>query len=233
MLVAFSPVLSGQQPASDSSKPGPPDKCHTVAIIGAVRTPGRFELHRNLTLKELIACAGGLVQRAGRAVQIVHMGAAKGCPNATDPNSEWAPPGILEIFTSADVLRGEEKSNPFVHAGDIVVVLELDPVYIISGVLSPQAIFLKETLTLTQAIAIAGGVTHDSKTEKIRIFRRTLGSSARTDITVNLKAIRKRRAEDPVLQPFDIVEVPVKHERHGIPLGPVDPAFSLPLLPIC
>ena len=233
MLTAYSLVLSGQQPPADSSKAGSPDKCHTVAIIGAVRIPGRFEVRRDLTLKELIACAGGLAERAGRAVQIVHGKVPTGCPQSTDASTNLHPHEILELFDLAKVMSGDEKSNPYVEAGNIVVVPELDPVYVTGGVIAPQAIYLKEKLTFTQAIAIAGGVTRDSKTDRIRIIRQTLGSSARTEITVDLKAIRKGRAEDPVLQPFDIIEVPEKQRGQRWPLGPIDPVSSPPLRAVC
>jgi polysaccharide export outer membrane protein len=219
LLIALATGFSGQQPAPDNST-ALPAKCRTVAIIGAVRTPGRFELQRSVRLNELIASAGGVAESAGKVVQLTHMRSAEGCPNS-DVDRTQSPDKILDLFPLVEVLKGEEKSNPYLQAGDIVVVPEMDLVYVIGSVVNPQAIYLKERLTLSQAIARVGGVVRDSRTDKVKIYRQTPGSSNRTQIIVDLKAISKHRAEDPVLEPYDIIEVP-KHggDGHKVP-GPV------------
>jgi protein involved in polysaccharide export with SLBB domain len=61
---------------------------------------------------------------------------------------------------------------------------------------------------VTQAIAMAGGVMPDTKSEKVRIVRQAAGSTAKTEIFIDLKGIDKPLTEDVVLQANDIVDVP-------------------------
>ena len=80
-------------------------------------------------------------------------------------------------------------------------------VYVIGQVVRPQGIPFKQPITVTQAIAMAGGVLPDSGRDRVRIYRNKTEDKTRMVILVDLKAITKRRAEDVFLQPYDIVEV--------------------------
>jgi len=108
----------------------------------------------------------------------------------------------------ADTRRGDEKANPYIQPGDIVTIPVADEVYVTGNVNRPMAILLNEPLTVTQAIAKASGEMENAKVERIRIIRQEPGSSKKTEILVDLKAIKQRRGEDIALQPNDIVEVP-------------------------
>jgi len=63
-------------------------------------------------------------------------------------------------------------------------------------------------VTLSSAIAMAGGLRQDTKKDKIRIVRQDPGSTTKKEIIVDLYAIEKHNAEDPLLQPNDIIDVP-------------------------
>jgi polysaccharide export outer membrane protein len=198
-----------------------------VVIVGAVRTPSRFEFRENVHLNELIACAGGLTDTAGKYLQIVNYGG----PTCSSSGGDVFK---LNIHSLAAVLRRDEESNLAVRGGDIIVVLESEPIYVTGYVVRPQPVSSNGPITLTQAMALAGGVTKYGKTDRIRIYRQAVGASDHTVITVDLKAITKRRAVDFVLQPFDVVDVPGRH--HGDRLlisGPFEPFKELPIRPIC
>lgn len=85
-------------------------------------------------------------------------------------------------------------------------------VYVVGYVIKPQAIPFNPNLTVSQAVAMAGGVTPDGGMERIRVTQH-LTDNKRREIVVDLKAIAKRRAEDILLQPYDIVDVPSKESR--------------------
>jgi protein involved in polysaccharide export with SLBB domain len=72
----------------------------------------------------------------------------------------------------------------------------------------PSSIPLKEKITLSQAVAMAGGTLPDSKSDQVRIIRQKPDGNTKEEIVVDLKAINRRQAADVVLQPNDIVEVP-------------------------
>ena len=92
--------------------------------------------------------------------------------------------------------------------GDIISVPESEKAFVVGNVLKPSTIPLKEPITVSQAIAMAGGLMPDTKSDKVRIIRQLPGSTTKTEIFIDLKGIDKRRAEDVVLQANDIVDVP-------------------------
>ena len=78
----------------------------------------------------------------------------------------------------------------------------------VGNVFAPITIALKEPITLTRAIAMAGGLRQDTKKDKIRVLRQEPGTTIRKEITVDLAAIEKKSSEDLALLPNDIVDVP-------------------------
>jgi polysaccharide export outer membrane protein len=176
-----------------------------VAVIGAVNAPGRFQLQRRVRLLELLTFAGGPAERAGRTIQIIHNAPASICEL---PGSS---PGASETFEVSsykmnDLLQGDVRSNPYVRPGDVVTITEAEQIYVIGNVLKPSTLPLKDKVTVSQAIAMAGGTLPDTQSNRVRIIRQNAGR--KTEMIVDLKAINKQSAEDVVLQANDVVEVP-------------------------
>ncbi|MFN2453654.1 MAG: polysaccharide biosynthesis/export family protein [Pyrinomonadaceae bacterium] len=178
-----------------------------VAVIGAVKSPGRFQLQRRVRLLELLTFVGGPSDLAGRNIQIVHTTGPSICEKPESANVSDDPLLAIALVDLSETMHGIDKSNPFVKPGDIISIPEADQIYIIGNVVKPSPIALKEQITLSQAIAISGGTLPDTKTERIRIVRQTPGSTTKTEIFANLKAINKHQSEDIVLLANDIVEV--------------------------
>ncbi len=181
-----------------------------VAVIGAVNTPGRFQLQKRIRLLDLLSFAGGPAERAGRNVQIVHSGSYRSCETSRPGSSEELG---LSIFKLHDTLAGNARSNPFVRPGDVITVLEVEQIYVLGNVMKPSNFPLRERITLSQAIAMAGGTLPDSANDRVRILRQRPDGLNKEELVVNLKAISKRQAPDVVLQPNDIVEVPTASGR--------------------
>ena len=175
-----------------------------VAVIGAVNDQSRFELQRRVRLLELLTYAKGPSPRAGQTINIVHSNTSPPCKKVDDTDASSA----FSSYKLSDVLQGDPKSNPYLEAGDIVTLPEADQVYVVGNVFSPITIALKEPITLTRAIAMAGGLKQDTKKDKIRILRQEAGTTIRKEITVDLSAIEKKSSEDLALLPNDIVDVP-------------------------
>jgi polysaccharide export outer membrane protein len=184
-----------------------------VAVIGAVNLPGRFQLQRPMRLLELLTFAGGPSERAGARLQVAHSVAASSCEaqvGAQDENAaEEDASDVLSSYRLGETLRGVDQSNPFVRPGDIVNLPEAEQAFIVGNVLRPSTIDLKEPVTVSRAIAMAGGVMPDTKRERVRILRQTQGSTNKQEIFVDIGAIEKRQAQDVVLQADDIVDVPI------------------------
>ena len=180
-----------------------------VSIYGEVRQQQQVDLTRRAYLLELISFAGGETEKAGGAVQVFRTRS----PICTDPSAErnWATNGMdvpSRMYTLASLRQGREEANPEILPGDIIVVQKAAPVYVTGEVIRPGELNIPEGgLPLTQAIAMASGITRDAKTKNVKIFRRKTGSPEPEIIAANYDQIKKGTQKDIMLVPFDIVEV--------------------------
>ncbi len=205
-------------------------------LYGAVKTPQRFQIKRFARLSELLIISGGISDNASGEIQI-YRAPNLNCLSQTgvNPDSEANSADNQEKFARAsqdnssqyinikisDLLAGKKEANPQILSGDIVTVLEAQPIYVIGGVANPKQIAMNSKMTLTRAIASTGGIARDGDEKQISIFRRT-GNQTKI-ITADLEKIKANQAEDVVLQPYDIIEVEQtgREKRKFPPLGNV------------
>jgi polysaccharide export outer membrane protein len=199
-----------------------------VAVIGAVHGAAQFKMQRQVKLLEIISLAGGPTDSAGQTVQIVHAGGGPICKQSGDSGTDSSDSSAFVTYKLLDTLHGLPEANPFVQPGDIVSVPLADQVFVLGNVLKPSAIPMKEPLTVSHAIAIAGGTAPSTKKDKIRILRQLPGSTQKKEIFVDLTAIEKNKAEDVVLLPNDVVDVPISGTKSILRslLGTVVPTIS-------
>ncbi len=171
-----------------------------AAISGAVRNAYRFRINREVRLNELIALSGGITDNTSGTIDIFRPMNA-GC-FVRSPQSNVNERVNIQI---SDLLAGKPEANPIIAAGDIINVLEANPVYVIGGVTNPGQIKFRPGLTLDRAIAISGGVVKKNGTGKAKIYRRSEGKSEIIEADVSRTA-DSDTSEIP-LEPFDIVEI--------------------------
>lgn len=183
-----------------------------VSVYGEVRQPQQVVLTRRAHLLELLSFAGGVTDKSGGMIQIFRTRP----PICTDATVEAAwksstAPGLdvpSQIYSLASLRQGREEANPEIMPGDIIVVPKAAPVYVTGEVVKPGEMDMPEGgLPLTQAIAMASGISREAKTKNIKIYRRKQGAPQPEVIAVNYDLIRKGQEKDPMLEPFDIVVV--------------------------
>ncbi|HVG29172.1 MAG TPA: SLBB domain-containing protein [Pyrinomonadaceae bacterium] len=182
-------------------------------IYGAVRTPAKYDFRRPVRLLELLSNSGGVTEQHSGTIQIMHTEPPlcpelePSAPAAAAVVSEEDPLGIpFTLYKVAEIKTGKPEFNPYVRPGDIIYVAEASPVYVVGNVAQPANLYLREGTTLTRVLAQVGGA-REANEEKIRIYRKK-PDAAQEVITVNFKAIKQGKEPDPVLQAYDIVEVP-------------------------
>jgi polysaccharide export outer membrane protein len=198
-----------------------------VAVIGAVDKPGQFQLQRRVRLLELVSLAGGPTERAGQRILVAHSSEISACSAGLAGNTSG-----FESYDLNNTLKADAASNPYVNSGDIITLPEAQQVFVVGNVFRPSSIPLKERITISQAVAMAGGIMPDAKKNSIRILRQSPGSPTKTEIIVDLNAISKRKAEDVELMANDIVEVPTstgKRILHSLISAVAPGASSLPM----
>lgn len=177
-------------------------------VDGAVRTPTRFSIRREVRLLELIVMSGGFVAGASGGIDIIRPANLSCDQLANGPSPGRDNSSYTRNIKISELLSGKASSNPVVLSGDIVSVSRADPVYVIGAVNNPGAIFITAELTVSRAIATAGGTTKEAGGETVSVFRRV--GTQTSIIEVDLARIKRGEVEDVTLRSFDIIDVPAK-----------------------
>jgi polysaccharide export outer membrane protein len=182
-------------------------RSQSFSVIGAVEKPGSFFLNRRIRLLELLAFAGGPNKEAGSRLIVARTGSFSTCKN--DDSAVASQTGGDDIrealeYSLKDVQN--VRNNIWMEPGDVIWVFEADLIYVTGNVNKPSTVRLKDQITLTQAIAAAEGLKPSTKKDKVRILRQK-PNGEREEFIYDLTAIDKKKVQDPVLQPNDIVAV--------------------------
>ncbi len=168
-----------------------------VAVSGAVKKPDTYEMLGEKTLLEMISLAGGLDQNLGKEIIIFR-------PQADGPQR-------IAIDLDKLVYEADPSLNVPVLPGDIVYVPAVEKVRIfVTGAVKAPNLYevpRSEPVTVLKAVTLAGGTTDRAAQSKVQIIR-TGPDGQRITIAVNLKKVKRGKAEDPVLQKDDLVLVP-------------------------
>jgi polysaccharide export outer membrane protein len=183
-----------------------------AVMLGAVRTAQRFLLQRPVRLNELIGLAGGVTDRASGEIQLYRTDPMI-CRPASAEGGEATyvvddGTAAIRVIKIRDLIGGDPSANPVIRAGDIVTMLESQPVYVTGGVNAPQGVGFHDDLTLSRAVAMAGGLSPDARGGEIRIYRQDPKAGEPGSIDADLDAIRNHKKPDIALRPYDIVAVP-------------------------
>ena len=166
-----------------------------VTILGEVSRPGVYSDPPDRKLYELISEAGGFTQSAARKIAVIRR-------NQPDPIRIDLPRNL------ADDLSG----NIDILPGDTINVPRAPIIYVVGDVARPSGLLVNNgTLTVLQAIALAGGTNHTAKMGGVRIIRKT--PAGMTETHVQLKQMLEAKTPDVTLEADDILFVPVSGGR--------------------
>jgi polysaccharide biosynthesis/export protein len=224
-------------------------KSQPVAVIGSVNQPGRFQLQRRFRLLELLTFAGGPNGNAGSTVHVIRNVEADPCAsNDPTPPAPAPIPIVVDDVKSAaaavaaasagagtaatgdelptlysfklkDVLAGVTEANIYVNPGDVISIPETEQIFVTGLVVKPGPLPMKNKMTLSEAIAMAGGCQLDAARKSIRLIRGEPGSDSRTEKVINLNDIEKQKIDDIALLPNDVIDVPnstMKNIQRGL-----------------
>ena len=151
-----------------------------VQVLGGVNKPGVIYLTGPTTLQEILAKAGGL-SSVGSAQEVL-------IKNDWDGEQKNVDLGRL---------LSEGEGNYQLRGGDVVYVSEGQTVYVAGEVDKPGSVPFQEGLTITEAIAEAGGATPTATLREVYILR----DGER--LQINVKRILKGRIPDVELMRGD------------------------------
>src|SRR5207237_4811947 len=95
------------------------------------------------------------------------------------------------IYSLAAIAQGSNEANPEILPGDIINVPKAAPVYVTGEVMRAGEFDLPAGgLPLTQAIAMANGMSREAKNKNVKIYRKKPGASQPELIIANRNAIK-------------------------------------------
>jgi len=169
-----------------------------VSVLGAVGSPGPYELLGRQTLLQIISQAGGLTQEAGNEIIVMRQ-----LPDGTSTS--------LKISIDDLILKGDATLNIPLQPDDTVII-PIDRtvyIYVFGQVRSPGALEVRKSNipTLIQAIAQAGGFSERASKGGV-LIKRTDENGEEIEIKVNVRNILKGKRKDIQLKENDTVYVP-------------------------
>ena len=185
-----------------------------VWVLGRVNTPGIHVLGGPTTLLDAIAQSGGLATagsgpaaRGGAASAAASSG---GGPETADLARAFVirQGRMLPVDFHKLLREGDVTQNIYLQPDDFIFLpgLRSSEVHVLGAVAYPQSTRISGSLTLAQAVALAGSTAPDAYISHVAILR---GSLAEPKMgIVDLGEIVHGRAADVRLEPGDIVYVP-------------------------
>jgi polysaccharide biosynthesis/export protein len=165
-----------------------------ISVVGAVRNAGVFPLTGPKTLIDLLAMAGGINERAGSQMHLYRQQSDRRQTYVIDLLALANNPGLV---------------NMPVQPGDVINVPQSGMFFVDGSVGKPGSYPITRPYTLTQALAIAGGVKENlADYSSVVIFRHQDTPEAGT-FSVNLNDVLAGRTADPQVEADDVIVVPM------------------------
>jgi polysaccharide export outer membrane protein len=176
-----------------------------VTVVGAVNAPHVIDLRGPTRLMDVLSEAGGLEPVAGDKIMITRPASGK---TANDPGGDFS----TQVIDLNKIIDGTDpNANVLVRAHDLITVPKAHMVYVVGDVVKPGGYVLdgQSSLTVLQAIALAGGTTSTSALKNCHILKApTEPGAQRQEASINLKKIMGNRSPDVSLHADDILFVP-------------------------
>ena len=181
-----------------------------VSVAGNVGLPGVVQLRGNRNLMEVIGQAGGLRADAGDSVLVTRNLSEGPIPVSgafTDPTGKYS----VAHINIRNVMNGKNpEGNIQIKPHDVITVPRARMIYVLGNVNRPGGYVMteNETVSMTQALALAGGWSATAALSGTRILRASTTGPDREQIPANIKKIMENKQHDLVMQPDDILYVP-------------------------
>lgn len=166
-----------------------------ITIIGEVVKAGIYPEVADHKLYEILSEAGGFTQNASRKIAILRKGKAE--------------PIRVDLPRN---LADDVNANVEVLPGDTITVPKAPIIYVVGDVGRPSGLLVDNgTLTVLQALALAGGTNHTAKLSGAKLIRK--GPTGMTETKLEIKKMLEAKTPDVTLQADDILFVPVSGGR--------------------
>jgi polysaccharide export outer membrane protein len=181
-----------------------------VSVLGAVNTPGVFQIEAGKTLYQALSLAGGLRPDAGALIRITRRKSEGPIPlpgAEPDTSGEF---NVAQVSVASVMDARNPAGNITVRPNDVISVPVTEVVYVVGSVHKPGGFALgqNESLSVLQAVAKAEGLDKEAVPKRARILRNVLRGAPQAEVAINVKAMLAGQAPDVPLGPNDILFIP-------------------------
>lgn len=200
-------------------------RTNRVTVMGAVNTPGTYELPlSSCDLLSVLVAAGGLTEQASPAIEIRHSAQTNpqpfSSPHRIEPGpealtsyAEPSPPATgprIELVDLVQASQGQSAGEGPLEDGTIVTVVARpeQSIHVIGLVHRPNRFVLPpgRPIRVLDAIALAGGLSV-SIANKVYVIRLPEGADQAIVIQVSLRQAKRSGEENICLMGGDVVSV--------------------------
>ena len=170
-----------------------------IWVLGTVQTPGVYPLSTPTTILEAISLAGGTLTPPGVNSGVLDLARSFIMRHGR----------MIQVDLHALLARGDMSQNIYLEPDDFVYLHSslTRNVYLTGAVAQPSIIPYQDDLTLLGAIAQGGGTIPYAQRGKVIIVRGSLTKPVVTE--VDYGSIAKGKAPDVLLEPGDIIHMPL------------------------
>jgi polysaccharide export outer membrane protein len=179
-----------------------------VSMMGAVTKPGVYDVTGEKTVLDLLSLAGGIRDDAGKMLFLIRPPSMNGDENKKGKEPEAEAAKTLTAGLEELLIKGDLSLNFTLEHGDVINIPPAGKVFVGGLVQSPGGFAMSKSMTLSQAIAVAGGLSVKADASETRIFRYAGRGDQKEVLTFNAYAIQKGQTSDPYLQENDVIFVP-------------------------
>src|SRR6185312_7867230 len=199
-----------------------------VSVLGAVNSPGIYQLGGTKNLAQVIALAKGLAPDAGGLIRITRYRSEESAPAGRGADQAEAKPSITLVNVKDLLTNSSEVAAMPIRANDVITVPKAAVVYVIGEVKNPGAQKLndRETITVLEALSAAAGVLPTGSPKHAKLLRRDPKTMQRVETALNVKRIMTGKADNVTLRPDDILLIP-RDTARAVGLKTVDAAIQL------
>jgi polysaccharide export outer membrane protein len=183
-----------------------------IFFEGAFVHPGIYPLEGRRTLVEMISSIGGLQPNAARRIKVTRRKEIGDIPLSNAITATDGSVSSVEINMASLRDNVNPAEDIVLQPFDVISVERAEMVYVTGEVGKVGGVELQErdSISVIQALTLAGGVTSNAQPKTARILRPVTNTSRRAEIPLALDQIMAGKESDRPLLPNDVLYIPKK-----------------------
>lgn len=168
-------------------------KSKQITLVGAVNQPGTYEYISRRKLLDVLALGSGLADDAGPLAYVTRH----------DPKTKETKNYMVDLEDL--VKNGNMTQNHVILGGDIIFIPESGQCFVDGAVRKPGSYSISSNMTVTEAIAMAGGLAGWADDDKIKLVRYMGRGKERQVVTLSYSDLQRGVGDTLVLLDQDII----------------------------